>query len=121
MRAFLALPLLLIACQSEPETGLIAPTSDAQTASPVAPPGDAPALGTVEGRVVDADGQGVPMVSVSIRSLRMGGATDGDGAFGLTGVPPGAHWLHASSAAGRDSALVDVIADDTAQVVFTLE
>ena len=56
-----------------------------------------PADGTVNGRVVDAKGEGIPGVTVIVEGTSLGASTDATGAFSIANVPAGAHTLVYSS------------------------
>ena len=49
--------------------------------------------GTVSGRVVDKQGQGIPGVTVVVEGTTLGSSTNVDGTFSITGVPAGLHAL----------------------------
>ena len=49
--------------------------------------------GTVSGRVVDAQGQGLPGVTVLVEGTTLGASTDADGTFTIQRVPAGPHTL----------------------------
>ena len=53
--------------------------------------------GTVSGRVVDAQGAGLPGVTVLVEGTTIGNATNADGTFNITNVPDGPHTLVVSS------------------------
>jgi TonB-linked SusC/RagA family outer membrane protein len=72
----------------------------AATAAPLASAGNSArpvAPGPITGRVVDANGQGLPGVTVVVEGTQLGSATNSDGIFSISGVTPGPHTLIISS------------------------
>jgi len=53
--------------------------------------------GTVTGRVVDSQGQGIPGVTVLVEGTSLGASTDGSGNYTIANVPAGPHTLVFSS------------------------
>ena len=114
-----SLVLLFAACESEPESGLVAPGPVAESVDEVMETEDEG--GVVMGRVVDAQGNGVSMASIVVLNTKFAAATGSDGVVTIIGVPAGSHMLR-TSAAGRqaDTTSVDVMAGDTTMVEIVL-
>ncbi len=49
--------------------------------------------GTINGRVADAKNEGIPGVTVLVEGTSVGGSTNADGTYIISGVPAGAHTL----------------------------
>lgn len=61
-----------------------------------ASPSVAQTAGTIEGRITEASGKGLPGVNVGLRGTALGASTDATGAFRIGGVPAGTYTLEAS-------------------------
>ncbi|MDT8324709.1 MAG: TonB-dependent receptor, partial [Bacteroidota bacterium] len=58
---------------------------------------DAPSTGSIHGSVIDAgSGQPLPGANIRVMDADRGAATDVEGAFSITGLPPGSYRLRAS-------------------------
>ena len=71
-------------------SGLRPAVADKKIAAPVA-------NGTVTGRVVDANGAGIPGVTVVVEGTTLGASTDANGTYTVANVPAGPHTLIYSS------------------------
>ncbi len=89
----------------------------------IAPPRMAAAQpATLAGTVATLDGEALPFASVAVEGTTYGAAAALDGAYRLTGVPPGRYVLMAAAVGFRArSHVVDVAAGDTVRVDFALE
>ena len=101
---------------------------DAPTAAPVRPlppwAGMSPdELGTVSGRVLDADGEPLGSVGVSIPELEVGGLTRPDGRFVLVQLPPGEYRIEVRLPDGSMVAIpdpVEVVAGEAREAVLSV-
>ena len=83
--------------------------------------GASPAGATVDGRVTDAAGEGVPGASVFLAGTRLGAAADADGRYRLGPVPPGRYDLVASAVGFAPATVpVDLGAGDRRTVALQL-
>ncbi len=57
----------------------------------------APATGSISGRIIDGAGEGLPGVTILVQGTTKGAATIGDGSFTIRDVPAGTYTLTASS------------------------
>lgn len=114
-----SLVLLFAACESEPESGLVAPGPVAESVDEVMETEDEG--GVVMGRVVDAQGNGVSMANISVLNTKFGVAANSEGTISISGLPPGTHLLRTTAAGTQaDTTSVDVMAGDTTMVEIVL-
>ena len=86
--------------------------------------GQAPASGSIEGIVRDAEsGELLPLVNIRLADTLVGASTDFDGTFELTGLRPGTYVLLASYVGYEEERLeqVEVHAGQSTAVSFALE
>ncbi|MEE9187546.1 MAG: TonB-dependent receptor, partial [Bacteroidota bacterium] len=77
--------------------------------------------GEINGRVVDDQEMALPFANVLIEGTFMGAATNVDGEYSITNVPPGSYTVRASVVGYRtETAAVTVRVDETASRHFTL-
>ena len=86
-------------------------------------PQGAPAAGRVVGKVTDANGRPVANAQVSIDGGRLGGSTNANGEFAISGVPSGTHAVSVKLLGYRAASQsgVSVVAGQDASVAVKLE
>jgi len=66
--------------------------------------------GSITGRITDeSSGDGVPSANVLVKGTQIGGATNADGNYHITGVPTGVHTLVVSSVGYESTEVEDVL------------
>ncbi|HIA91211.1 MAG TPA: carboxypeptidase-like regulatory domain-containing protein, partial [Candidatus Marinimicrobia bacterium] len=78
------------------------------------------AQGSIYGTVTDQDGNTLPGANVAVEGTSLGAATDGNGAYSISGVPAGSYTVSASYIGYESSSQSVSVGTGAAQADFSL-